>query len=126
MHILVKCQVIDKFWQELKKGIESEEMKECRWSNKNIVFNSVHPKLHWYINMLVAVAKQHVYAKRCLNQKPNSEIVWKEIEFIHNLEYKNAIASGKTKRFNSRWPDKITESNVTTEEEFVNEYIMSM
>ena len=73
-HLFWKCISTKRFWEEVKKVIQTHKPTILEWNWKNVVFNNVvADKLH-VSNLCAMVAKHVLYRYQCVKVKPNSEL----------------------------------------------------
>ena len=123
LHLFCTCTKTRHFWQEIRNYVQkvNEEIEELTWSAENILLNNVHASWDRFENLTVLLAKQHIFAKKCKKESLNHVVVIKEIEFTHDIEFNNAMTSGRYSKYNRRLPDKISmDSHDIIDEEIIN------
>ena len=69
----------------------------CNWDETSITLRQTK----------IVIAKQKIFAAKCMKKKPTAHAIIHEFKFIQELEYTNAILKHQKVHYNSRWPDKI-------------------
>ena len=127
IHAFYECDVITSFRNKIFENLKDQIDNEASINEENVIFNKIHPKPEWFENLLILLIKQHEFMKKCLNKNLDIRAVVTELEFIHKIEYKNAIISGKYEYYNSRWPDVIENvNNVNENSNEITDYILQM
>lgn len=127
VHMLCECIKIKPVWDEVRKYIKQNDKNNMYnvldWSNKAIIFNSVHPRPGNAINFIILIVKQYIYRARCQNKKPYPSLVEFEIEQVYKIEEIIAQKKNKMTRHAEKW-SSIKEIIVENEiENYINEYL---
>ena len=117
VHLFCECEYVKIIWSELGKYCNDEVV----FSTKRILFNQVHDNPVNYTNLMVLIAKQHIYTCKVAKRKPRTKAILNEVEFIHKVEYEQAVITNGHKKYNAHWPDKIVEKK---NESNINEEVM--
>lgn len=135
MHLFVYCPLVKIIWENLQNYIQecaSEEIANIlEWSEKNIMFNLVHPKASHVINLLVLMTKQYIYRCRCFVRIPQIEELLIEIDTIQKVEYAIAQKKAKLHLHVEKWSGLFRELEISEEaqalqQQFIEMYIENM
>ena len=104
MHIMWHCEVINKFWQTITRWCKyifkfSVQLDE----KKTIILNNSKGTYKLFINTLILVVKQYIYACVCLFQKPDFYVYMNQVLDIYFTELHIAQDKGKTKKHFRKW-----------------------
>ena len=125
-HFFWECNDAQRIWSFVNiycKRIFPEEMFSL--SFENLLLNSMHQKPQHVINFIFLVAKQYLYASRCLKQTPSTHALEARIEKYRNIEYYNAIKSNNVLRHLKKW-NLYKKSENGSIDDYVIEYIEKM
>lgn len=99
LHLFWQCDKVQEIWQQIKNLIEQRSDGNLntvlQWSEKNVMFNLVHPKPGHIINLIVLLVKQFIYRTRCSDTNLSFQVMNHEIDSIKTIEYR--IAKKKRK-----------------------------
>lgn len=114
-HLFYLCPVVQNLWRDLQMYIAMKTDNAYGsllvFSLENIIFNTVHPKPGHIVNMLVLITKQLVYRCRCLEMRPNIDLLINEIITIRKMEYIYAKQKEKLPKHFSKWCKLFIELN---------------
>ena len=65
-HLYLECECTQIIWEYFKRIFCDSAL--C-WEYRDIMENSVHPKSTHVINLIILIAKQFIYCKKCMNEK---------------------------------------------------------
>lgn len=134
LHLFCECVKVKELWDDLNLYISTyaKQIDICclEWTDENIMFNHVHPKRSHVINFLILIAKQYIYRQRCAGRALYSNLLFKEIETIYNLETSIANSKLKSKRHVSKW-SRIYQQLASNEEDtngdnYIDNYLQSL
>ena len=103
IHILWECPKVATFWHNLKRWIEYICKIKIEWNTTIIVTNKYEGYENRFINIVILVAKQYIYATKCLGEKL---LVKKCINNLHKIfivEKEISFQTNKLKVFGQRW-----------------------
>ena len=103
MHLLIDCFYSDKIWKLLFQFIEEVSGVYIRPRKEEIILGIHHIDLSGFYNSVMAIAKQYIYASRCLKRKPCISVLIKKIRFERKLEYLLAIQKNKLYEWSNKW-----------------------
>lgn len=130
-HLFIECPVISRIWNQLQDYICSNNAQlsdYLTWSNKNIMFNLVHPIASHIVNLLVLITEQYIYRSRCKIAKPTIDGIIFEIEQIKEIEYGIARQKGKLNKHYDKWSQlfpemEMSEQEIQTQRAFIDNYL---
>ena len=90
----------------------------------------VHPVKSHITNMLILLAKQHIYRYRCLKEEPDIRVFTKQVRMIYSYETYYAKMNKKISKHNKKWKrlyQHLNTSDIPFEnienESFIDEYV---
>ena len=89
VHFFKDCVVSKKIWKISFKYMRIKYGEELVFEDLDIatiVLNDIRENKYSYLNLLLLVIKQKLYAFRCLKKTPNAQLIIKEFEFIHKID----------------------------------------
>ncbi len=105
-HLLFECQCCKIIWNRLVQWIKQTTHIELEVTLLNILFgiplNDRFP-LKQAINTCLTIARQYIYACRCLNRIPSFQVLIEKIKTMKLIEYKIAHKQDKLKKHNEKW-----------------------
>ena len=117
--MFVECHVAQALWDQVNRYLKDTYDVMIEITCKNILLNDVGPNEYGFLNLVVIIVKQKIFAAKCLQQKVRVQQITEEIEFIHELDRKIAYRTGVCKKYNLKWPNKIME--VRYEEQYIEQ-----
>ena len=131
-HMLFDCAYVTKIWYDL-----FEYVNECKLTETPIEFNNIEYKdiflntviddKHHVVNMLTLIAKQYIFACKCLGKSLSSVELFHNIARIQRIEKYNAICSDTLMRHNVKWNNcKTIVTNEVNLSDFVQEYVSNV
>lgn len=122
IHLFCECSNVQYYWRTLKEYIRENASAEVYnfllWSNKDIIFSTVHNNASNVINFLVTVTKRAIYVARCANHLTSCDSLKYEYDQIFNMETNIAMRKGKMYKHAVKW------SNIKVVERRDDNYIM--
>ena len=120
LHLMWFCPKIQKVWKDLSDYVSSvDPSQQINFSASCIMLGNTTTPPENFVNLIVIVTKQMVYAKRCLKEKLNVKQIIGEIEFIQEKDKAKTYSTGNVKRYNKCWPDKISNDDNNTTREYI-------
>ena len=121
-----------KFWEQIFQFIKSNIQLDTTLDeeNNNILFNTVHPVRTHIVNMMVLLAKQHIYRCRCFKVESNANTFFRQLNMIYM--YKAYYAKMKNVNFKhiKKWKPLYQHLDTPTDEiqsdDFISEQVTSM
>ena len=103
LYLFCNCKHVNYFWNELKLWFLQNFRIHVRVSSLHIcLLNNVHEN-HNIINLIIILAKKHIYKQRLENRKPRIDLFLSEVRRYYLLEksiYKN---NSKSTLFEKKW-----------------------
>ena len=122
LHFFVECRVAKEIFHEIQNYMRKVYDYKMQISHKEIITATVMSSEVLKCEQLIAVIyKQRLFAAKCLNQKPNTNGIVNEIEFIHEIEKTQAISIKSIVKYNEKWPDYISIDNEQSKNMFEDE-----
>ena len=109
VHVYCQCPKISSIWDEIAKHFHKTYDVKIEFSKKEKLTGTCGDQKYTKLKSLVSmVTKQSIYSDKCTKQRATAQVIIKEIEFIHEIERKNAITYAKIRLYNRKCPDKIS------------------
>ena len=115
-------------WQELYEYFQVQSFEQVQLSEKNIIFNKIHPTPTHVLNMVCLITKEYIYLKKCRNADLSIRELKMQILTIESLEKYIAQKNGKLKKHNRKWyPNRAdNQENIDSIEDYVDRYLESL
>lgn len=128
LHLFIQCEQTSQIWEDIKNYIQTNSNQDITsildWSDKNIIFNMVHPKPAHVINFIVLITKQYIYRARCMLLQLNSTQLLREIEAIEKTERYIAKDKTKLRKHHEKWSQLYSDIQILDEQEnYIEMYI---
>ena len=81
-HFFYECQHVKALWNDLDTYFAKEMLQKPNFGYHNVITNSLVDPPYHFINLTCLILKQHIYARKCQNKKPNINMILNEIKFI--------------------------------------------
>ena len=92
---------------------------------ENIMFNTVYRNRSNIVNLIILIAKQYIYATRCLQSNLNILVFKALVKQIRNVEKFNAMRNDKMDKFAFKW-EGVTNNRENNSNDVVMEYLQEM
>ena len=107
-HLLVECSYVEKVWHKISKYLYETYQIVVNITKRNVFLSTIMmAEGHQFLNLLIMIMKQKIYAARCLKKKPQTRQIINELEFIRSEQYQKAMTTGNVRMYNRMWPDTI-------------------
>ena len=104
VHIIWSCKIIQQFWKNLIQWIRHGCKFELNIGLVDVVINRINNKQHkYFIESVILLCKQYIYASKCLNQKLNIQAVVDKIYDQYLVEKLIAQQNNKVNIHNKKW-----------------------
>ena len=103
MHILYECKIVKKLWSHVEKWLKYILKYPVDLSINDIILNNVTGKNGWFINTVILVTKQYIYATKCLKKELNARHVTQRVHNIYVIEKWIANSKDKSKKHEGKW-----------------------
>ena len=128
-HLLYDCSNAKKIWEEINEFFVTCQLDEVQFSYSRIFLNNIHPKVSHVCNFILLVAKQMIFAYKCLGKKLNTTMILLKIEELHNIESEIARKKNKMKIHCKKWEpiygSSETETDLTDAEYNMDQYAIN-
>ena len=122
-HFFIECPYAKAIWQRMKSYcLEVYDVKP-NFSRENILSGISNRNQNEFVNLIIVVVKQMLYAKRCQKTTLHHNEVINEIEFIHSIELKKVKTTKDVIKYNKRWPDQIAVPRQNTEQMLIDYFM---
>lgn len=103
MHLLVECRTTQKFWFAWQKWIKYFFKIQVELDPFVIIFNQYSGQFRPLINTMILIAKQHIYASKCMNVPLRFNTFAQRLAQICNIEKTVALRNGKIDKHDKKW-----------------------
>ena len=104
-HMFKECNQTHQIWEKLS---QLYHYPFHQLSFDSIVLNMVEDKPNYsYINLVIIVTKQKLYATKCLQRKPNAKEIVEEVNFIKTCEMQQLLTIQQRKHFAKKWEEPL-------------------
>ena len=103
VHIFLKCSIVKNFWSGIRKICSGMGNFTLNDSESNILFCLVHPSPEHIYNFVYLVAKQYIYATKCLNKQPSIIEFERRLAKIRSFECYYAKINNKLSSHCKKW-----------------------
>lgn len=99
-HLFFFCSITHRFWTQLISWYEALTDTEVLINVENVSLANHEIDL---INILIILAKQHIFARKLAEREPNIYIFRERVLLITRIERDHALNSKKYKPFIRKW-----------------------
>ena len=100
IHIFWECEKVSLFWKSIAKWLKHICNIQCDYNSENVIINVFDSKI---VEIITLIAKQYIYACKCLQEDLRVTILASKINQMYNTEKAIAQQNVKTKNFRLRW-----------------------
>ena len=124
-HMFFSCPYTQKIYGYLTEYCEDRFNIDINIELSSIILNDM--STNEVINLLFLLAKQKIYATRCLGTEVTAQLIIKQFENFEKYE-RYRIGEGKLEHHCQKWSsaivnnDMLSENNVDSIQEYVNNY----
>ena len=101
-HLFWECTIVKKFWNEVRHHFNMQ----MHLNVKNILFNIANSNPKVVENLILLIAKYHIYASKCFGTKPSIIAFINLIERTKQIEENIAKNNNKSYAHNKKWGTK--------------------
>lgn len=104
IHLLWECRLVKPFWAKLAWRIKNI-LKDDRMSSSSekVIFNTIVSDPRNLLNVLILIAKRHIYVSRCYQIKPNIGQFWLLVDQLCKIEEHIAYKNSNFNKHESKW-----------------------
>ena len=105
-HLLYECQSCQLIWQRLFNLITQQTGLNINLTKTNVILGvplEGNFPVKQAINTCLVIAKQYIYACRCLEKIPSYNELMERIKTYKLIEYKIALKNDKIVKHNRKW-----------------------
>ena len=102
-HLFVQCIYADFFWKELELWLLQNFNIELAFENKDICLYKKMDNNYVIMNLIIILAKKHIYRQRLEKKKPRLDIFLTELRYYIEVERAIYQHQRKYSDFRSRW-----------------------
>ena len=135
-HMLFLCPVTYKFWQNFciyvnkKYNFNNVELDVTKLTYKSIFLgNVVTTDVAHIANFFVLVAKQYIFACKCLTTIPSIDELTQKIKWLYKIEKYNAIKTNTLSKHQKKWHNICTMKPIQIKsdiDEYVFQYLLNI
>ena len=100
LHVFWECKVIQQFWIKLQDWVRYICKMNCTLNAVQVVTNSCDDAL---IETIVLIAKQYIYATKCMKNTPKVNILLQKVHSIYITEKAVSSQTLTRKKFEKKW-----------------------
>ena len=127
-HLMYECKIIkNEVWIKLEKFILRKKIantSEIQVNLQNVMLNTVHENARHLINLFTLIAKQHIFACKCLNREIRFEEIIEKIEILYQIESYNASNGNNGKKHEKKWAPYTNTSPTASQRNITNDYVV--
>ena len=101
--LLIRCEVSELVWKKLLSKIETLTGIHIQFTESEKMLGILNFQYQNLYNLLFIIVKQYLYACRCLNIRPQINILTEKIHEIRTIKNKIAIKNDHVSEFNEKW-----------------------
>ena len=110
IHIFCECEKVQSFWKAVVKWVKYVCGIDMVLTNSLIIINKNSGKDKAFLDTILLIAKQYIYATKCLKENLNVNKMLNKVHDMYIIEKEVALQRSAKKRFNEKW--KKYEDNV--------------
>ena len=103
LHLFWECDIVQAFWQKIIKWMDYICKVKCSLIITMVILNQSRDEHSALIDMIVLLAKQYIYATKCLGEKLNVRAFLGKIHRMYIIEKEIAFQTNKVKNFRKKW-----------------------
>ena len=103
LHLMVECENVKKLWDALKRWVKYHYSISIELTPKDIILNNVITIKKKYVNLIILIMKQYIYAAKCKDEKLNFYDFVTKINYWYNLEMTMAKQNNMYQYFKDKW-----------------------
>ena len=105
IHLLWECDITKLFWKKLQQWLKYTCKIDVNITVITMITNKFDGKHKEFIDTVILITKQYVYACKCLQEKPNVVTVAERIFRMYIAEKAIALQSNKMIKFEKKWKE---------------------
>ena len=102
-HLFYECVKANKIWRQIVKFFDYCEIQEYQMEYCNIILNDVCKPSTAVANLVVMIAKQCIFANKCLGKELSISQVLLKVEEVQEVELIKARRTGKIVAHYKKW-----------------------
>ena len=102
-HLLFRCEVIRKIWKAMERWFKYMYNVNTIFTEEVVILNNYKGQYKDFINTCILITKQHIYAKKCLNETVNFMQIMRKIHQMYIDETFIATKNGKSNKNDKKW-----------------------
>ena len=103
LHLFVHCAYVKCIWDYIRELSQIKNILVDGWSDKELIFNTVHGSPEHVLNFIILFTKQYIYSCKCQGTKPGVQIWEKKLKYQHELELHNSKYTHGVDRHIRKW-----------------------
>ncbi|PJE77967.1 hypothetical protein CI610_03106 [invertebrate metagenome] len=104
IHLFWECTLVTKFWQEFTTWVENKTGKTLSLINSDVILGKTDNEIN-NINLIIVLAKLHIYKQKYKNHLPALFIFKMELEKHYKIEQYIHTKNMTVQKFEKRWVD---------------------
>ena len=102
-HILWGCVKTQKFWKAVNKWLRYVCNLEIELTEPNIILNNIKGRNSELLNTIVLLAKQYIYAVKCLEEELKAQVFVKRLYELYYVEQAIAMEYNRKVKHDKKW-----------------------
>ena len=116
IHLLWECEKSQIIWNALTRWLAYICKIEISFDAKKVIINDTKKlnrnsikatKQNRFVDLLILITKQYIYACKCLEKNPNTNIILQKLAEMYIAEKQIALQENKIKKFERIWENYI-------------------
>ena len=103
IHILWECKIAKSLWSGTQRWIGYICKLEVKFNVREIITNMCSGRYKEFIDTVIIVMKQYIYACKCLGEKPKTNIFLQRLHTLYITERSVAYQNGKVVKMEKKW-----------------------
>ena len=120
-HLFYGCNKVKAIWESVERLCRQLDPRHCknnRFDYSNVILNTVNPSRSSVSNTIVLVAKQYIYAQRCLKNPLDKFELKGRILKCRNIEKYQAVKNDDIQKYLKKWsPDELSDEYMHLDKE---------
>ena len=108
-HLMYACPVIKDFWEDVCDFMRNKFPTQATvtLSIEKVITNQIVDEPTHLYNFICLLAKQYIYAQRCLNRELKIESFIQKVLYVQRIEKYIAASNNQMFKHNKKWKDRI-------------------
>ena len=104
LHLLAECETVKTFWKEVKGWCQIKCRINLEVNDSNIILGiTENASDNLFANMIILLAKQHIYSSRVRKHHPSMKALERLIEYTYKIECEIALRNDSWYKHQVKW-----------------------